>query len=198
MSDRLVIDLFAEDSAHEAFLRPLIERIAREEGRGVRVRTISARGGHGRAVSEFVTYQRSDVRRVAGEVGDLVVVAIDANCAKLAAKRKEIAQAASDAIRDRCVAACPDPHIERWYLADLSAFHAVVGTMPSVPADKCERDLYKRVLAQAVVSGGHPATLGGIDFAREIADAMDLHRAGQSVSSLGHFIRALRGRLRLA
>ena len=32
MSSSLAVDVFSEDRAHEEFLKPLVERIAREEG----------------------------------------------------------------------------------------------------------------------------------------------------------------------
>ena len=45
MSKLSRIDLFAEDRAHEAFLCPLLERLARETEKEVSVRVRSARGG---------------------------------------------------------------------------------------------------------------------------------------------------------
>ena len=58
MSNRIVVDLFAEDRAHEEFIRSLVARVAGEIPLGIRVRVRSARGGHGRAISEFKLYQR--------------------------------------------------------------------------------------------------------------------------------------------
>ena len=37
-------------------------------------------------------------------------------------------------------------------------------------------------------SGGHPPTLGGIEFAAELVGEMDLYRAGENEPSLQHFI----------
>ena len=62
---------------------------------------------------------------------------------------------------------------------------------------KCERGFYKGVLAKAVRDGGHPPTLGGIEFASEIVAAMDLFRAGKTESSLKHFLEAATARIRL-
>ena len=188
MSDVLSIDLFAEDRAHEELLKPLIERIAAERGRPVVVRVRSARGGHGEAMEEFKLYQRRLTKLRPRPAPDLVIVAIDTNCDSFTETRNAITRAARPLVRTRLVPACPDPHIERWYLADLQGFHRAVGTTPSVPKDKCERDFYKRILAQAVIAAGHPATLGGIEFAHEIVEAMDLFRSGKSESSLKHFI----------
>lgn len=96
------------------------------------------------------------------------------------------------------VTACPDPHIERWYLADPQSFQTVVGTHPGGSRRKCARDPYKQLLASAVATAWHPATLGGIEFERELADEMDLFRAGKNDSSLRVFVRALRKGLRRA
>ncbi len=197
MADAIQIDLFAEDQAHEELLRALLERMAREQHRPARVRVRSARGGHGRAIQELKLYQRSMLKGVSGStLPDLLVVAIDGNCKSYTDTLKEIKEALQDEFRDRTVGACPDPHIERWYLADLDAFQQVVGVRPSIGKQKCERDVYKRLLAKAVVDAGHPATLGGIEFARELAEAMDYFRAGKSENALKHFLDETEGRLK--
>ena len=59
MSDEATIDLFAEDRAHEEFLKAVIYRLAREENKRVRIRFRSARGGHGKALSELRFYQKA-------------------------------------------------------------------------------------------------------------------------------------------
>ncbi|MGC9319310.1 MAG: hypothetical protein ACP5KN_14855 [Armatimonadota bacterium] len=192
---RLVIDLFAEDRAHEQLLRPMVQRIAQEEDCRGHVRVQSAHGGHGRVIAEFKTYQRLRESGV-GEMPDLVVAAIDANCASYASAVSEVRSAVSAPFEHICVPACPDPHIERWYLADLQAFHEIVGVTPSVPQDKCERDLYKQILAQAITETEQPAMLGPLEFAPDIAHGMDFFRAGKSESSLKHFVDDLRKRIR--
>jgi hypothetical protein len=198
MSEPVVIDLFAEDRAHQDFQEPLVERVARAEGKRVHLRVRSARGGHGVALAQFRLYQQALRTGIGGAVPDLVIAAIDANCRRVTAARERITQALRPEFAGLCIPACPDPHIERWYLADLQAFHEVVVHTPSMPKAKCERDLYKQILAQAVVDAGHPATLGGIEFARELAEAMDLVRAGKSARSFRRFIDELTARLRLA
>jgi hypothetical protein len=197
MAEPVLVDLFAEDRGHEELLCPLIQRMAREQNRTVDLRVRSARGGHGRAIEELKLYQRSMKKGVSGDkLPDLVVVAIDSNCKSYTETAKEIQQALEDEFRDRAVCACPDPHVERWYMADLDGFQQVVGVRPAVGKQKCERDVYKRLLAQAVVDAGHPATLGGIEFARELADAMDFYRAGKVESALKHFLDETTARLK--
>lgn len=81
MNSPVVVDLFVEDHAHEEFLKAMLHRLAREEGKTIMVRVRSARGGHGRVLSEFSLYQKS-VLKAPGDMTmpDLLVIAIDANC----------------------------------------------------------------------------------------------------------------------
>lgn len=193
MSNPISVEIFVEDRAHDAFLVPLLQRIAEEEGVPVFPRVRSARGGHGRALAELKTYQRIAEKTT---LPDLLIVGIDANCSKFAKARKEIRAETWEPFSDRLVVACPDPHVERWYLADPASFNGVVGKQPAVGCRKCARDHYKKLLSDAVRSAGHPPTLGGIEFAPELVDAMDLYRAARNDRSLGSFIDDLRGRLR--
>lgn len=188
------VDLFVEDRAHEELLTALLRRLAREEGKWLVIRTRSARGGHGRALSELHLYQKTILAQQ--RVPDLLVVCIDGNCKRVTEARKDITQCLDDAIVDRAVVACPDPHVERWYLADPDAFYRVVGRRPSPGRKKCERGHYKSILGTAVRDGGHPPTLGGVEFAAELAAAMDLYRAGKNEKSLGQFLTDARTRIR--
>jgi hypothetical protein len=199
MNSPVKVDLFVEDRAHEEFLKPLLARIADEEDVAVAVRVRSARGGQGRAVEEFKLYQALVERGAAGATHpDLLIVGIDGNCTTFAKKRAEIRSAATATFSDRLVVACPDPHVERWYLADPDSFQSVVGRRPTVGKKKCARDYYKGALAKAVRDAGHPVTLGGVEFAPELVDGMDLYRAGKNDHSLGAFVDDLRGKLRQA
>jgi hypothetical protein len=127
---------------------------------------------------------------------DLIVVCIDADCKRVAQARKEVLPHIHNSLADRTVIACPDPHVERWYLADPDSFHQVVGNRPTLGRKKCERGRYKTMLAQAVRDAGHPPTLGGVEFAREIAEAMDFYRAGRNERSFKLFLDAVRPKIR--
>jgi hypothetical protein len=94
------------------------------------------------------------------------------------------------------VVACPDPHIERWYMADPASFKEVVGRQPRLEKVKCERNRYKTILAQTIRDSGQITTLGGIEFARDLVAAMDLYRAGKLEPALKSFVEDLRGALR--
>ena len=195
MSRAVTVDVFAEDQAHEAWLRPAIIRMAREISVRVQVQVRSARGGHGRVTQELELYQRAITSRLTVSMPDLVVVAIDSNCTPFADVQKDIRKSLRPEIGDSAVLATPEPHIERWFLADLQAFHQVVGTTPSVPSRRCERGFYKQILSRAVTNAGHPSTLGGIEFAEELVEAFDFYRAGRTVPSLRRFLQDLRTQL---
>ena len=194
MNNRVVVDLFAEDLAHAEFLKPMVSRVAREEGVEVWIRVISAKGGHGKAIREFKRYQHAK-DKLDRESAELVVVAIDGNCSTFAKAREEIQNSTIPALIDRLVVACPDPHVERWYLADTKSFETVVGYRPRIVSDKCERDYYKNMLSEAIRKAGHPVPLGGIEFAPELVEKMNLYRAGKSNSSLKAFLDDLRAKL---
>jgi len=100
MSNPMIIDLCVEDRAHEEFLKPLIARVAQEEGVPVSVRVRSARGGHGRAIEEYKLYQILLEKGVSSEGHPaLIIVAIDGNCSTFAEKRREIRKATRSCFR---------------------------------------------------------------------------------------------------
>jgi hypothetical protein len=175
MSEPLGVDIFVGDVAHERLLKPLIDRVAEDESVLVEVRVRVARGGHPRALSELDLYQRSVASGVAPRP-DVLVVAIDGNCARPARGANTAA------------IACPDPHVERWYMADPASFTRIVGRTPRLGVRKCDRDRYKRILRETVTAAGHLALLGGIEFASDLVGAMDLYRAGKNEKSLKHFV----------
>jgi hypothetical protein len=198
MSSPVAVDIFVEDRAHEAFLVPMLQRIARDENIVVSPRVRSAWGGHGRAVAELKLYQRVVEKGAPGFAPpDLLIAGIDGNCSTFAKAKKAIQEATNTPFSDRLVVACPDPHVERWYLADPDSFKEVVGRRPTVAKkEKCLRDYYRAALASVVRKAGHPAMLGGIEFAQELVERMDLYRAGKNERSLKAFVDDLRGKLR--
>ena len=86
------------------------------------------------------------------------------------------------------VLAIPDPHIERWLLIDSHAFKAVLGRGCKAPVTKCQRGLYKDLLARAVSDTGVRPLIGGIEHAEEIVKAMDIPRIRQVEESFGRLI----------
>ena len=197
MNEPLRVDLFAEDIAHEKLLVEVIRRVVLEETEGaVRFQIRSARGGHAKSIDEFRTYQRTSTKGHLKSNSDLVVVAIDSNCSTFSQTRAEIEQATQDQFKHKLVPACPDPHVERWYMADPDSFYEIIGHRPVLGSAKCERSYYKHILQTAIREAGHPQPLGGIEFAAELAGAMNLYRAGKADASLKAFLDDLRAALR--
>jgi hypothetical protein len=196
MADPISAVLFAEDRAHEAFLRPLLRRLAHEANRPLAIQPYSARGGRPRVFDELRSFQTLLDKGAAGlEEPDFVVVAIDANCAPWHAARKRIVEALVPRLRAKAAVACPDPHVERWFMADPASFEQALGRRPRAGRRKCERARYKSILAQTIREAGYPAALGGLEFAEDIVSAMDLYRAGKNEKSLRHFVDAARSLL---
>lgn len=194
MSRHLFVILIAEDHAHEIFLKPMLRRLAEENATAIRIRVVSARGGHGVALQEYRTYQTTrSVLFPDDPVPDLVVVAIDGNCSTFAATRKTIEDATDTTLSDRLVAACPDPHIERWFLADPPTLKNLLGRAPVLGSEKCERHHYKKILDDTLRDSLYPEVrYDDLEFAPRVVAEMDLHRAGRNDHSLRAFVRRAR------
>jgi hypothetical protein len=193
MAESLKVDLFAEDKAHEALLEPLIRRVARDSGLESVVSLRSPLGGYGRMLSELCAFQKALRSGQAGlQVPDILVIGRDTNCEAFTRAQQTVRNHIDQEVFPGFAIACPQPHIERWFLADPVSFREVVGADPRAGRRKCQRDLYKERLADAIFRGGNPATLGGIEFAKDLVNAMDLYRAERAEPSLRHFINELR------
>ncbi len=131
-----------------------------------------------------------------GRSPNLLVVAMDGNCSTFTVKKTLIEESTKENFRHMLISACPNPHIERWFLADPDSFHKVVGYRPNVGPEKCERGHYKHLLKTAVKEGGHIPTLGGVEFASELVAEMDFYRAGKNDASFKAFLDDLRSGLR--
>ena len=185
------IALFGEDVAHRRVIGALVERLADEGGIDARFDWRSAVQGHGRVVQEFRRYLRDLARQ--GARPDPIVVATDANCRGWNERAREIGN--PDALAPT-VLAVPDPHIERWLLLDGAAFKSVFGKGCDAPDRKCDRDRYKQRLAEAIHATGSTPILGGIEFAEDVVQAMDVERAMGADRSLERFVDDLRAAFR--
>jgi hypothetical protein len=197
MRERPRIDLYCEDSGHEQFVRALLARVAADLGLRFTLSTVSGRGGHGRAVTEFKAWQRavSSGRGLAFEIPDLLVLVIDANCSGWTHVRRELEQTVDRQVFPRCAIGCPDPHVERWCLADPGAIQEVLETSAPEDPGKCERHLYKQLLRQTIRSAGQPILTSEMEYAPDLVAAMDLFRAGKNQPSLRHFTEEIRNAL---
>ena len=186
------IALFGEDYAHQQIVGALAKRVAVECNLLVELRWHIAVGGYGRVIEKLRIYMR-DLRRQESHRPDLVIVATDANCRGLNERTKEINE--QDDF-EPMVLAIPDPHIERWLLLDGAAFKAVFGTGCNAPDLKCERGLYKQTLIRNIHSTGTVPRLGGIEYAEEIVQHMDLDRVAGLDRSFNRFVSDLRATFR--
>lgn len=186
------IALFGEDYAHRQIVGVLVQRLADDSHIPVQLDWRSAVRGHGRVVQELGDYLR-DLRNQGGPYPDLIVVATDANCRGLNERVREIQRTDAPA---PMVLAIPDPHIERWLLLDGAAFRNVFGRGCNAPAYKCGRGEYKKLLADAIYVTGTVPSLGGIEFAEDIIQAIDIERAMQADHSFRQFIEQLRSTFR--
>lgn len=181
------IALFVEDFAHQEVIGALVQRLADESCIDVQFNWRSAVRGHGRVVRELRDYLR-DLRGQGSPLPDLIIVATDANCRGLNERKKEMDQTTTPA---PMILAIPDPHIERWLLLDSAAFKTAVGRGCDAPDRKCDRDLYKRRLAAAIHAAGIMPSLGGIEFAEDIVQSMDINRAKRADRSFQRFVDPL-------
>ena len=138
-------------------------------------------------MQEFKRYL-DDLRREGG-YPDLIVAATDANCSGLQQRIRDID--ASGALSP-VVLAIPDPHIERWLLLDGAAFKSVFGKGCDAPDHKCDRRRYKHRLSEAVRATGVVPRLGGIEFAEDIVQRLDIESAARVDPSLRRFVYELR------
>ncbi len=191
MTESLCVGYFLEDIAHVNFITALAGRVSEEVGLPIIHDVRNGSGGHGRALTELAQYLR-DAATGREPLRVLLVVAIDSNCVGYNRMAHDIIHT-----RDVCrypgtvVCAVPDPHIERWYLADRNALRSAVpgSQAPAVPARKCQRDVYKQALRLAFESAGIKPQLGGAEYAVDIVSAMDLGVARRNDRALDHFLR---------
>jgi len=187
--------LFVEDFGHEAFIKALLQRMATESGVELNISSRSATGGRGRVLRELQQFVK-EIERRPSELPDLMIVATDANCSKYAMRRDEVDQRLTESIKDLTVCAIPEPHIERWLLLDSAAFKAALGKGCETPPEKCERDLYKRLLIKAIKDAGLSPLIGGLEHTEDIVNNLDLNHLERADKSLGSLIKELKRRIK--
>lgn len=197
MPDRPRIDIYCEDRGHEQFARALLERLGREAGLSPILRTVSGRGGHGKAISEFRAWQRvvASNRGIGHDIPDIFVLLIDANCSGWAHVHRQLEESVEPGIFPRCTIGCPDPHVERWCLADPQGIQEVLGVAPPADPGKCERAFYKQLLRETIRKAGQPILSSEMEYAPDLVDAMNFFQAGKRQPSLKHFVEDLRAAL---
>jgi hypothetical protein len=188
------ISLFAEDRGHEIVLTALIKRVLASYEVRTNIKLVCVRGGFGRVQEELEQYVK-DLLSYDCALPDLVIVATDANCHGANARRKTF-QKVVEPIQAQIIYAIPDPHIERWLLRDPAAFKAVLGKPCQTVQQKCDRDRYKKLLNESVLNTGVQPPLGGLEYAEDIVNNMDLSLASDD-RDFGDFLQELHARARL-
>jgi len=185
--------LFCEDSFHEAFVRPLVRRVAQEAEISVQCKVRTARGGLARMAGELEQFLR-DVEMMRETLPDALIIVADGNCKKPAGRRKEFSDLEIvSRLGDQVVYAIPDPHIERWMLVDPQAFKSVFGKgCDPLPAIKCLRGEYKKILREQFRNADFMPALGGREYAAEIVEAMDLDRSSRKDDSFSNCVKVFR------
>ena len=169
-----------------------MRRVAEEFHTAIRLDWRNAVGGHGKVIAELDDYMR-DLKRQGSPWPDLIVVATDANCKGLNERMREIGGRDDP---EPMIFAIPDPHIERWLLLDGAAFKAVFDKGCDAPDQKCDRGLYKQRLIEAIYATGTIPRLGGIEYAEDIVEQIDIDRAAQVDRSFRRFVEELRNTFR--
>ena len=182
------IALFVEDYAHRQVIGALVQRIAEECEIAIHLDWRNAVRGHGKVIAELNDYMR-DLRRQGGPWPDLIVVATDANCKGINERTREIGGRDEPA---PMILAIPDPHIERWLLLDGAAFKTVFGKGCDAPDQKCDRNRYKQRLIEAIHATGTMPILGGIEYAEDIVQQININRVTQVDRSFRRFVEELR------
>jgi hypothetical protein len=183
------IALFVEDNAHQQVIGAVVNRVARERNVPVRLDWRNVRHGHGKVAQELKDYLR-DLRQQRGLAPDMIIVGTDANCKGLNERINDLGIPNSPPAP--MILAVPDPHIERWLLLDGAAFKAVFGKGCDAPDQKCDRDRYKMRLIESIYAAGITPSLGGIEFAEDLVEQMDIDRVARADPSFGRFVDRLR------
>lgn len=186
------IVLFVEDRAHRDVLDVLVRRLCEEQQVEVEFVWSNATRGFGAVARDLKRYVSE--LKVTGTLPDLLIVASDGNCRGTSARRAELAV---DDLGVPVVYAIPDPHIERWLMLDGRAFKSVFGVGCDAPDRKCDRDRYKQLLGEQVAASGTPAVFGGIEYAQELMESLDIERAATADRSFARFVGELRSVLRV-
>ncbi|OHE81886.1 MAG: hypothetical protein A2107_09640 [Verrucomicrobia bacterium GWF2_62_7] len=190
MAAKSRVAFFLEDSAQEAIIPPLFQRLAAEAGFAsdyFDLQVLSARGGGSlKAFRQFL----KDARKRGHIDADLLIVGSDANCKGFTARRDFVVKAAAKSPFHETVTAVPDPHVERWYLLDLPALSNAAGVKltGTLPAYKCDKNRYKTLLRQVFAGSDVTPPLGGIEYGPDVAKTMDLYQASKQDHGLADFV----------
>jgi hypothetical protein len=192
MANRLVVDVFCEDSGHENLLRNLIKILALSAGITTPLlRPHSARGGHGRAIASLKSWQRA-LRSGQQPRGDALLVLIDANSTGWRPMLRQIQDAVDRSLYPTVMIGCPDPHVEVWCTADPEAFQSLFSVPVPQPPMRSGRLVYKQWLADALEQAGEIMLTDPMAICLDLLPAMDMDKACKNNDSLNYLVGEIR------
>jgi hypothetical protein len=194
---KLDVAFYLEDFAHESFVPALVKRLAVDVECSINPIIRSATGGHGVVMGEFQKFVR-DVKKRGAIMPPLLVVALDGNSVGRVGRVNQVREVVNDMeYRGRVVCIAPEPHIERWYLIDKETLQELLQSSTAIPLPPTNgrKDQFKQALAQAVVSAGVDAPFEGIEYGEELAERMNLVRAGSRADDFSMAVDDLMGEL---
>lgn len=200
MAGKIRIAYFLEDIAHEQFIRALVMRIACESGldrENLEESVLNSSGGS--VVLQELRRFLMDIQSANTNPYQIMIVAKDSNCAKYIKARDDIMTVIRKAnYHSSVVLAIPNPYIERWYVIDPEAFKSATGArmVSRMPRKHRQRESYKKILRDALITAGIRPILGGAEYGGEIAKQIDLYKAGKSDRSFGRFATDLKREVR--
>lgn len=191
----LSIGLFLEDLAQAEFAHAFIDKVFSQCGIApYEMHIRNARGGKTRVYSQFRDYLK-DYQGFAAVGYDLTIAMIDTDCESPPAHVVKLQRIQADCgYVSPVIYATPHPYVEAWYLADPSGVQRVAGcpATPFVPIGECNSTLYKEALINAFIAGGVVPTAGGVEYAADIVQAMNLYTATRTLPELDQFVGELR------
>ena len=155
------------------------------------VKPISARGGHGKAISELKVWQRG-LRSGSLVRGDALLVVIDANSKGWRAMDRDVRAAIDSSLYPQVLIGCPDPHVEVWCAADPAAFQSQFSVAVPPAPSRGGRLVYKQWLRTALEQAGVVVLGDPMDISLDLLPAMDLNRACRNDDSLQHLVSSVR------
>ncbi len=192
------IVFFLEDTAQEAFIRAMVERLIRDESKNINdydLQVLSARGGGSiRAYKDFLKH----AKRRNYQDADCLIVGSDGNCNGFTKRKQQLTKASNNLTHPTIITAVPDPHIERWYILDSQALARAAGVTVQVvsPTVKCDKNHYKNLLKKVFTDQNIVPPLGGAEYGELVANEMDIYNAGVTDHSLKDFIDQVKSWLR--
>ncbi|RJP34526.1 MAG: hypothetical protein C4527_01940 [Candidatus Omnitrophota bacterium] len=186
------ITAFVEDRGHEEFIKEIIQKIIRVNHFTFKpkVRFANSISGYGKVKRELRDFIHDCNQRIIS-FPDLLIVAADSNCVGYSKRLKEIRDIVGH-FPSLVSYAIPEPHVERWLLIDPSAFKSVFGKGCQLPDQKCDKNRYKKLFADAIRNTGIKPVIGGLEHVHDIVQNFDIHRIQNADQNLGKFLQDLR------